>query len=301
MAQKPKRLLIGAAIGVLAAALLFPAGRATAAASPLHERWIDAAHGPEAETQVQQLDADTFVIRQSIVTNPEGPFLYLLFGTDRAILFDTGAGGLKIKPTIDKVMAGWLKAKGKTSIPLVIAHSHSHGDHIAGDPEFAGLQDVTIVGHAPEQVAAFFKIKNWPEDAEPFDLGGRIIDVIPTPGHEAAALMIFDRRTHILLTDDTLYPGRLYCQLEQFQTFRKSIDRAVSFTKSLKVSWLMGAHIEMTTTPRKDFAIHAAAHPKEHVLELPYSRLVALQTALHKMGDFPQLDVEDDFIFYPLP
>jgi len=285
-------------------ALLFPAGHASAvtkATSPFHERWIDAAHGPEPEMQVQRLDPDTFVIRQSIATNPEGPFLYLLFGTDRAILFDTGAGGLKIKPTIDKIVADWLKTKGRASIPLVIAHSHSHGDHIAGDPEFAGLPDVTIVGHAPEQVAAFFKIKSWPEDAEPFDLGGRMIDVIPTPGHEAAALMIFDHRTHILLTDDTLYSGRLYCQLEQFQTFRKSVDRAVAFTKSLKVSWLMGAHIEMTTTPRKDYAIHAASHPKEHVLELPYSRLVALQTALHKMGDFPQLDVENDFIFYPLP
>lgn len=251
--------------------------------------------------QVQRLDPDTFVIRQSIATNPEGPFLYLLFGADRAILFDTGAGGLKIRPTIDKVIAGWLKDKGRSSIPLIVAHSHAHGDHIAGDPEFAGTPDVTIVGHAPEQVAAFFGIKSWPEDVEPFDLGGRIIDVIPTPGHEAAALMIFDRRTRILLTDDTLYAGRLYCPLEQFETFRKSVDRAVAFTKPLKVSWLMGAHIEMTTTPRKDYAIHAARHPTEHVLELPYSRLLALQAALHKMGAFPQLDVEDDFIFYPLP
>ena len=79
------------------------------------------------------------------------------------------------------------------------------------------------------------------------------------------------------------------------------VDRAVAFTKSLNVSLVLGAHIEMTTTPRRDYAIHAASHPKEHVLQLPYSRLLALQAALHKMGDFPRLDVEDDFIFYPLP
>jgi glyoxylase-like metal-dependent hydrolase (beta-lactamase superfamily II) len=271
------------------------------AASPFHDRWIDAAHGPEPETQVQSLDPDSFVIRQSIATNPEGPFLYLLFGTDRAILFDTGAGGLEIKPTIDKIVAGWLKAHGKSSIPLVVAHSHAHGDHIAGDPEFAGQPGVTVVGHAPADVAKFFDIRNWPGDIVPYDLGGRIIDVIPTPGHEAAALMIFDRRTRVLLTDDTLYPGRLYCQLDQFDAFRKSIDRAVAFTKPLHVSWLLGAHIEMTTTPKRDYAIDTAHHPNEHALELSYARLLRLQADLHKMGDKPRLDVESDFIFYPLP
>ena len=57
--------------------------------------------------QVQRYDDDTYVIRQSIRTNFEGPFLYVLFGSDRALLIDTGAGGLKVRPTIDRVIAEW--------------------------------------------------------------------------------------------------------------------------------------------------------------------------------------------------
>lgn len=54
------------------------------------ERWIDGTHGAEPVAQVQALDADTFVIRQSVKTNFEAPFLYLLFGRDKALLIDTG-------------------------------------------------------------------------------------------------------------------------------------------------------------------------------------------------------------------
>ncbi len=289
----------------LAPALLLAAFLSTGAdAKPsgaFPQPWIDGTEAAEAEMQVQRYDADTFVIRQSVKTNPEAPFLYLLFGADRVLLYDTGAGGLKIRPVMDKVIAGWLKEKGRDAIPLIVAHSHAHDDHIAGDGEFAGDPAVTIVGHAPAEVAAFFHIGNWPDEVAAFDLGGRILDIIPTPGHEAAALMIFDRRTRLLLTDDSLYPGRLYCPLDQFATFRRSIDRAVAFTRSRHVSWLLGAHIEMSRVSRQDYAIHALSHPNEHPLELPYDRLLALQAALHRMGDFPKLDVEKDFIFYPLP
>jgi glyoxylase-like metal-dependent hydrolase (beta-lactamase superfamily II) len=264
------------------------------------EPWIDAAHGTEPEMQVQRVDADTFVIRQSIKTNFEGPFLYLFFGTEKALLLDTGAGGLKIRPTIDGVIAKWLAEKGRTSIPLVVAHTHAHGDHIAGDPEFAGDPNVTVVGHTPEQVAAFFKIKSWPTEIVPFDLGGRVLQIIPSPGHEPAEITVYDPETRFLQMGDELYPGRLYVSGSQFQTYRDTVDRIVDFTKSHPVSWVMGNHIEMTDTPGRDYPMHTPAHPNEHPLELPYARLLELQASLHKMTG-AQLDVHKDFIVYPLP
>ncbi len=114
--------------------------------------------------QVQQYDPDTFVIRQSIRTNFEGPFLYLLFGSDKALLLDSGAGGLEIRPTIDKLIAEWSAAHGRASTPLVVAHSHSHGDHLAGDAEFAARPDTTVIGLLPAEVAAFFGITGWPRE-----------------------------------------------------------------------------------------------------------------------------------------
>jgi hydroxyacylglutathione hydrolase len=289
----------GFAAALLALVLASGPAGAGAAHPVFPERWIAATNGPEPELQVQRYDADTFILRQSIETNFEGPFLYLLFGRDRVLLLDSGAGGLKIQPTIDQIIRQWLAERRRKSIPLIVAHSHAHGDHVAGDDEFANRVDVTVVGHTPEQVAAFFQIKNWPVDIAHFDLGGRVLDIIPTPGHQRAHIMIFDPRTGFLLTGDELYAGRLYFPPKELATYRASIDRAVVFTRSRHVSWLMGAHIEMTRTPGQDYKMEAPAHPDEHALELPYARLLELQAALHRMGDEPRRDVHDDFIVYP--
>ena len=117
-----------------------------AAAKPLFQPWIDGTQASEPQTQVQRYDADTYVIRQSVKTNFEAPFLYLLFGKDRALLLDSGAGGLKIRPAVDAVIADWLAAHHRSSIPLVVAHSHGHGDHHMGDAEFKDRPDTTVVG-----------------------------------------------------------------------------------------------------------------------------------------------------------
>jgi glyoxylase-like metal-dependent hydrolase (beta-lactamase superfamily II) len=271
-----------------------------AAAKPLFQPWIDGTSATEPQMQVQRYDADTYVIRQSVKTNFEAPFLYLLFGKDRVLLLDTGAGGLKVRPTIDGVIADWLKAHHRTSIPLVVAHSHSHGDHRMGDVEFKDRPDTVVVGWTAPEVAAFFKVADWPHDVARFDLGGRVLDVIPTPGHHPSHIMVFDEKDRLLLSGDTLYPGRLYVPTDQFAAYRDSIDRVVAFTKDRHVSHVLGAHIEMSQTPGKDFLQAAPTHPDEHALELPYSDLLELQAAVHRMGDAAVKDVHDNFILFPV-
>src|SRR4051794_25211758 len=256
-----------------------------ALAGPLFQPWIDGTGAAEPQMQVQRYDADTFVIRQSVKTNFEAPFLYLLFGKDRVLLLDTGAGGLKVRPTVDGVIDAWLAAHHRASISLVVAHSHSHGDHRMGDVEFKDRPDTVVVGWTAPEVAAFFRIADWPRDVAKFDLGGRVLDVIPTPGHHPSHIMVFDEKTRLLLSGDTLYPGRLYVPADQFAAYRDSIDRVAAFTKDRRVSHVLGAHIEMTTAPGKDYAQAAPAHPNEHALDLPYADLLELQAAVHAMGD----------------
>jgi glyoxylase-like metal-dependent hydrolase (beta-lactamase superfamily II) len=127
-----------------------------------------------------------------------------------------------------------------------------------------------------------------------------VLDVMPTPGHHPSHIIVFDEKDRLLLSGDTLYPGRLYVPTDQFATFRDSIDRVVAFTKDRRVSHVLGAHIEMTQTPGKDFTDAAPTHPNEHALELPYSDLLELQAAVHKMGDTPVKDAHHDFIVFPL-
>jgi glyoxylase-like metal-dependent hydrolase (beta-lactamase superfamily II) len=263
--------------------------------------WINGTQAGEPETQVQAIDADTFVIRQSVKTNFEAPFLYLIFGRERALLLDTGAGGLKIRPTVERLVADWRAKHGGRAIRLVVAHSHGHGDHHAGDEEFRGRPDTDVVGLKPAEVAAFFHFADWPRDVARFDLGGRMLDVLATPGHQPAHIMVYDARTRLLFSGDMLYPGRLYVPLNHFDDFRSSAERLAVFAKTHPIRALLGAHIEMTTTPGKDYPMEAPTHADEHKLALAPSAIEELRAATAKAGAVPAIDRHADFIVYPVP
>lgn len=281
------------------AALLM--GASAPQAAPIKfDHWIDGTTASEPETQVQAIDADTFVIRQSVRTNFEAPFLYLLFGKRSVLLIDSGAGGLKIRPTVDRLIEQWRSKHNQAPLRLIVAHSHSHGDHHAGDDEFKGRPDTDVVGLAPAQVSAFFHVANWPQDIGRYDLGGRVLDIIPTPGHEPAHIMVYDARTKLMFSGDMLYPGRLYVPVDQFPAFRASADRLAAFAAKHPVRALLGAHIEMTNTAGQDYGREAPAHPDEHVLPLPARAIGELQQAVDKTT-VPVVDRHADFIVFPVP
>src|SRR5262249_51638211 len=156
----------------------------------------------------------------------------------------------------------------------------------AGDRQFISRPNTQVVGYAPSDVQAFFGIVNWPTEIVPFDLGGgRIVDVIPLPGHQDAHIALYDRRTGLLFTGDSLYPGRLYFPPEAFPIYRASIQRLLVFTEDKPVRHVLGTHIEMSAQPGIDFPPQATRHPNEHRLELARSHLVELGNALVAMGN----------------
>lgn len=294
---------VGLAVTLIGGALSASCASAKDAPFPrlFAEKWIDGTLPEEPATQVQALDADTFVIRQSVKTNFEAPFLYLLFGRDRALLVDTGAEGGQIRPTVDRLISEWLAKHGRGAIPLVVAHSHSHGDHVAGDAAFRDRPNTTVVGLKPADVAGFFGIATWPDEIVRFDLGGRALSIIPTPGHQAAAIMIYDPRLRILLSGDTLYPGRLYVPVNFLTDDRASVDRLAAFAEKHPIRAALGAHIEMTRTPGRDYPHEAPTHPDEHPLELPVQTIRELQTGLKAPLDTPgKPQVHDRFIIVPV-
>jgi len=299
-----KGLVQSATLALTLTSLLAANSASHAADRPLHslfKPWINGVSAGEPQMQVQRYDENTYVIRQSVRTNFEAPFLYLLFGSDRALLIDTGAGGLQVRPTIDRVIAEWAARHQRTSIPLIVAHSHSHGDHHQGDAEFHDRPDTTVVGLYPKDVADFFKIADWPNQIVSYDLGGRVLDIIPTPGHQSAHIMMFDRNTRLLFSGDSLGPYRLYIWMNEVKTYRDSIDRVAAFTRDKHVSWILGAHIEMTNKPTELIPEEATSHPDEHALEIRYANLPELQAALHAMGDNLVEQAHRDFVISPQP
>ena len=265
----------------------------------LPQHWITG--GPDCSAvpkwQVHPYNADLFILRESGCTNYEKPFLYLTFGNDRVLLQDTGAGETNVAEIVNQTVAEWCRRNGRSSIPLVVAHSHGHGDHISGDAQFTGKPGVTVVPLSVEGTQKFYGIRKWPDEPGSIDLGGRVLDVIAIPGHQPFGVAFYDRRTGILLTGDTLYPGRLY--VSDFPAFAASIQRLVDFTRNKPVAHILGCHVEESKTPFLDYPVGTKYQPEEHVLELSHAHLVELNEAVKGMNNRPVRYALRDFTIWP--
>ncbi|MGC4110139.1 MAG: MBL fold metallo-hydrolase [Nocardioides sp.] len=212
----------------------------------LDVRWIHGSASRKRQTdpewQVHHYRDDTVILRQSKDANFEAAFVYLLFGAERAILFDTGStsdDGLRRE--VDTLVAGWLADHPAASYQLVVAHTHAHGDHIAGDATFADRADTVVVGTTADDVQAFFGFTSWPQQVVDFDLGGRRLEITGIPGHEPASIATYDERSGLLLTGDSVYPGRIY--VRDFPAFVDSLQRLVALAETHEVSHVLGCHI----------------------------------------------------------
>ena len=251
-----------------------------------------------ADFHLHRYNNDLVILRQAACTNFEKPFLYLIFGEERALLLDTGAGNADVAGAVDGAVREWLGRRSRTSIELVVAHSHGHGDHVAGDGQFADRPGVTVVAADLASVRAFFGFVQWPEYIVQYDLGGRVLDIIPIPGHEPSGIAVYDRRTGVLLTGDTFYPGRLY--VRDSDAFTRSIRRLAEFARDRPVSHILGTHIENTRTPFRDYPEGTIDQPEEHVLELNLPELFELDRELRVMGGKVARKVMRDYTIWPV-
>lgn len=270
-------------------------------------RWIHGSPSPRRPTdppiQVHPYDPYTYILRESKDVSFEAPFLYLLLGNRRAFLLDTGAtttaDRFPLRATVDGVLQRWLADHPREDYELVIAHSHGHGDHVAGDAQFAGRPNTRIVGREAESVHAFFGLSPTDERTAQFDLGGRTLGVFPIPGHHRASIAVYDPWTGFLLTGDTVCPGRLYVQ--DMEAFLASLERMERFAAVRPVTYLMGGHIEMTNASGRDYPVLSRYQPDERPLALTPDRLGAILAAARSARHRPGAHRFDDFAIYHGP
>ncbi len=250
--------------------------------------------------QAFRYNATTWIFRQNKCVHYEAPFIFLFIGEKKALLFDTGATADQAKfPLYETVrtIINELEKEKHSSLELVVAHTHNHGDHRAADSQFAGKEKTTIIGLKPEDVIGFFGLKGWPNEKTTFDLGKRAINIIPIPGHEPSSIAAYDPATKFLLTGDSFYPGRLY--VRDWAAFTKSIGRLTDFARHHEISFILGNHIEMTKTPGVDYPVGTTYQPDELSLPLKLRDLQELNDSLVAIGDVPVLKVYNRYIVYP--
>jgi glyoxylase-like metal-dependent hydrolase (beta-lactamase superfamily II) len=195
--------------------------------------------------EVYRLQPDVLAILES--GQFEEVISYLLLGTERALLFDTGLGIGDIQAVV----------AGLTELPVVVLNSHSHYDHIGGNHQFDwifgpdqpytrgrtnGLDHEVVKeavapgwiwkplpsGFDPAQFATRgYVIDEFVTEGSVIDLGDRSLEVLLTPGHAPDSLCLLDRQRGLLFTGDTFYPAPLYTHIDgsDFDAYRASAHR----------------------------------------------------------------------------
>ena len=147
---------------------------------------------------------------------------YLICGSTRALLFDTGSYYGTMPPVI----------AGLTALPLTVLPSHMHYDHlgnILGFPRIA-LPDIPILracenggyvtptetlylGDREGRQCPSFAVTDWLDIGCTIDLGGRRLQLVHTPGHSPDSVSLWDASAGLFFAADYLYEGALYAQV----------------------------------------------------------------------------------------
>jgi glyoxylase-like metal-dependent hydrolase (beta-lactamase superfamily II) len=191
---------------------------------------------------------------------------FMIIGPEKILLLDTCTGILNLREVVDYFAA----------CPVTVLNSHDHFDHIGSNAQFddvwcydlpSAVRHLTNGPTETEQaeildstksVHVLFKHDGYeiPEripgkaptgtvkDGQIIDLGGRMLEVIHTPGHQPSCIMLLDRENKLLFTGDMFYPGPMYCMFDDssFPDYVKSIRKAADLTKELGISKVYTSH-----------------------------------------------------------
>lgn len=149
-------------------------------------------------------------------------FSYLVVGSERAVLFDTGPGLHDITAVVRTL----------TTLPVTALPSHLHFDHVGNLARFArvALPDLPQL-RAQAQGGRFrpglyqylgiiehfarprFTVSDWIAPGAFIDLGGRRLELLSVPGHTPESVVLYDPEANRLFAGDFIYPSSIYAFL----------------------------------------------------------------------------------------
>lgn len=280
--RHPRWSLVGVAVLVTATA-----ASAQTPADSLAVHWNEGAPdckvNPPAPLETHAIGAGTYVLRESLCATYEAPFMYLLIGSDSAMLIDDGDVSDSSQVPLVRTVLNLLPATGSSRLPLLVVHTHRHLDHRAGDAQFASVPNVEVAGYDTASVRRFYHFAAWPNGVTQIELGGRTVDVIPTPGHNETHVSFYDRNTTLFFSGDFLLPGRLL--IDDAGAERATAKRVAVFVRDRPVRAVLGGHIELDTAGAT-YSWGAHYHPGEHALAMTKADLLALPAAAEAFNGF---------------
>lgn len=212
---------------------------------------------------VDAIDKDTFVISE--YRHWEETHCYLLNGSERSLLIDTGLGICNIYDEVKKL----------TDKPVAAAATHVHWDHIGGHryfPEFYahGEELGWLAGEFPlpietvrnmvvdrcdlpdsYDVSGYELFQGVParvlKDHDKIEVGGRVIEVLHTPGHSPGHLCFWEKERGYLFTGDLVYKDTLFAYYPS--TDPKAYLKSLEIISELPAKRIFPAHHSLEIQP----------------------------------------------------
>lgn len=212
---------------------------------------------------IDQIDQETYIISE--YRHWEETHCYLLNGSERSLLIDTGLGICNIYDEITKL----------TDKPVTAVATHIHWDHIGGHEFFPnfyahGAELSWLNGEFPltiEQIKGMvidrcdlpkdFDVNNYEffqgnptrvlKDNDTIDIGDRCVQIVHTPGHSPGHMCFWERDRGYLFTGDLVYKDTLFAFFPSTdpEAYLNSLERI----SSLPVNHVFPAHHTLDIQP----------------------------------------------------
>lgn len=248
---------------------------------------------------VEKIDSFTYVISE--YGHWECVHSFLLLGTNKALLIDTGLGIDSMKRITDQL----------TNEPITVVTTHVHWDHIGNHGEYDdiyvhkndsdwlvnGIQGLPIeqiradVGRdmtksPPKNFDAetYLPFQGEPTgvlvDGDTFQLGNRQIEVIHTPGHSPGHIVLHDRTNGYVFTGDLLYADKPVYAFYPSTSPSDLVDSWERLTSIPNVKKIFGSHYTLGMDPV------VLDEVKEAIEYLRTHQLVKFGTGIHSFQNF---------------
>ena len=212
---------------------------------------------------IENIDEDTIVISEP--RHPQENNCYLLKGTDRAVLIDTGLGIYSMGEVILEL----------TDLPVLVLTTHAHWDHIGSHWDFEKIaihpEEFNYLkggsGVTRERLFEMLYENGWKapgdfvedyydfydggadfvfEDGDVIEFGGRKLRVLHTPGHSHGHCCFYEADRGYLFSGDLAYEGPLLAGLRvsEPEVYRASLHRI----DNIDFRRLLPGHNSLNTT-----------------------------------------------------
>lgn len=193
------------------------------------------------EYRIERIGAHTWLIEE--FDEKVKVYMYLLAGNREAVLIDTGMGMIPLRRIVASL----------TDLPVKVLLTHGHIDHIGGTGAFEEVylheEDMdtywlhdsgcrNLLGNYA--IPPLQKALRPVGDGMVFELGGRSLRVIHTPGHSVGSICVLDQENGWLFTGDTCCRGHVLLHMDfsaPVTVYAESVKLLLEESKNYSVTW----------------------------------------------------------------